>query len=395
MSHLRAPLYTLAFGNFVIGTGTMITAGLLNLIAADLGVSLAAVGQLLTAYAIATCVGAPILAGATSRISRRALLVGALVLFALGHVGAAFAPSYAVLLILRLLTGSGAAIYTPQAAATAGLLVDAAQRGRAVALVFLGFSLSSVVGNPLSIYLGAALGWRAAFIVVGLVAALCAALLYMQVPKGLYVPRIDAAAWRAVFGNRALLLVLATTVLQAAAQFVLLTYLAAVLKKNLDASPALIGALFAWIGASGVVGNLIAGALIDRLGAARVVAATIATILAAFLLWPLTRGSLPVTLLALTLWGLGAFAIQGAQQVRLIAMAPPLASASVALNSSSFYLGQAAGAGLGGLVLVHFDLGTLSWIGAGLLLLTWGVSTAAQVQTERLRPAEAVNPARR
>ncbi|HEX7043409.1 MAG TPA: MFS transporter [Burkholderiales bacterium] len=395
MSPLRAPLYTLAFGNFVIGTGTMITAGLLNLIAADLGVSLAAVGQLLTAYAIATCVGAPILAGVTSRISRRALLVGALVLFALGHVGAAFAPSYAVLLLLRLLTGSGAAIYTPQAAATAGLLVEAAQRGRAVALVFLGFSLSSVVGNPLSIYLGAALGWRAAFIVVGLVAALCAALLYVQVPKGLYVPRIDAAAWRAVFGNRALLLVLAATVLQAAAQFVLLTYLAAVFKSYLGASSALIGALFAWVGVAGVIGNLIAGALIDRLGAARVVAATIATILAAFLLWPLTRDSLPVTLLALTLWGLGAFAIQGAQQVRLIAMAPPLASASVALNSSSFYLGQAAGAGLGGLVLVHFDLGALSWIGAGLLLLTWAVSAAAQVQTERLRPAEAVNPVRR
>ncbi|HEY8553588.1 MAG TPA: MFS transporter, partial [Burkholderiales bacterium] len=388
-------LYTLAFGNFVIGTGTMITAGLLNLIAADLGVSLAAVGQLLTAYAVATCVGAPILAGVTSRISRRALLVGALVLFALCHVGAAFAPSYAVLLLLRLLTGSGAAIYTPQAAATAGLLVDPAQRGRAVALVFLGFSLSSVVGNPLSIYLGAALGWRAAFVVVGLVAALCAALVYVQVPKGLYVPRIDAAAWRAVFGNRALLLVLATTVLQAAAQFVLLTYLAAVLKNDLGASPTLIGALFAWIGASGVAGNLIAGALIDRLGAARVVAATIATILAAFLLWPLTRGSLPMTLLALTLWGLGAFAIQGAQQVRLIAMAPPLASASVALNSSSFYLGQAAGAGLGGLVLVHFDLGALSWIGAGLLLLTWAVSTAAQARSERLDPAGAVDPLRR
>lgn len=378
MKHsFRRPLYTLSFGNFVIGTGTMITTGLLTLIAADLHTSVAAVGQLLAGYGLAVCFGAPILAAITSHIERRTLLVTALVLFAGGHILAAVAPSYAVLMVLRVLTGFGAAIFTPQAAATAGLLVPVQQRGRAIALVFLGFSLSSVLGNPISIYLGAALDWRASFVVVGAVAALCAVLLFAQVPKEFYVQRIDAAAWRAVWRNRGLLLVLATTVLQAAAQFVLLTYLAAVFKEYLGAGAGLIGLLFAWVGVWGVIGNVIAGNIVDRIGTSRVVAATVGVMLAGFLLWPLTRGSLALTMLALGLWGLGAFAIQGAQQARLVALAPALAPASVALNSSSFYLGQAAGAMVGGIMLTSVGMGALSWVGVVILVMTYLASTAA------------------
>ena len=373
----RGPLFTLSFGNFVIGTGTMITAGLLNLIAADLNVSVAAVGQLLAGYGLAVCFGAPLIAAVTSHIERRTLLVAALVLFTAGHVLAAMAPNYLVLLVLRVLTGFGAAIFTPQAAATAGLLVPPDQRGRAIALVFLGFSLSSVLGNPISIYLGAALDWRASFAVVGVVAALCAALLYVQVPQRFYVQRVDAAAWREVWRNNAVLLVLVTTVLQGAAQFVLLAYLAAVFKEYLGASPGLIGLLFAWIGVCGVIGNIAAGNIVDRVGTSRIVTGTIGVMLVGFLLWPLTRGSLPITVLALGLWGLGAFAIQGAQQARLVALAPHLASASVALNSSSFYLGQATGAALGGVILTSIGMGWLSWAGAVMLVLTYLTSSAA------------------
>ncbi len=382
----RPALLTLSFGNFVIGTGTMIIAGLLNLIAADLHTSVAAVGQLLAGYAIAVCVGAPILAGITSHISRRKLLVGALVLFAVGHAFAAVAPDYTVLMALRVLTGFGAAIFTPQAAATAGVLAPPQQRGRAIALVFLGFSLSSVLGNPISIYLGAAFGWRTALAVVGGISALCAVLLYRQIPQRFYVQRIDAAAWHDVWRNRALLLVLATSVLQAAGQFVLLTYVAAVFKEYIAATPAVIGLLFSWIGVTGLIGNVIAGLLMDRIGAARAVAIATAFILAGFLLWPLTRGSMPLMIAALGLWGLGAFAVNGAQQARLVALAPRLASASVALNSSSFYLGQATGAMLGGAALTSLGMSALSWVGAAILVLAFGASFVAEHRA-RAQPA--------
>lgn len=382
----RSALFTLSFGNFVIGTGTMIIAGLLNLIAADLQTSVAAVGQLIAGYGLAVCLGAPILASVTSHMGRRRLLVAALVLFAGGHLLSAVAPNYATLMLLRFVTGFGAAIFTPQAAATAGLLSPTGQRGRAVALVFLGFSIASVLGNPIGIFLGAAFGWRVSLAAIGVLAAICAVLLYWQVPQRFYVERIDAVAWQQVRRNRALRYVLATTVLQAAAQFVLVAYFAAIFHAYLGATPALVALLFAWFGFCGVMGNVVAGSLIDRIGPSQIVVITMGLILAGIVLWPLTHGSLVFAVIALGLWGLGCFAANGAQQTRLIALAPRVAPASVALNSSSFYLGQATGAMVGGIALTSFGMGVLSWVAAAILLLAFGTSYAADHQL-KLRPA--------
>lgn len=379
----RGALFALSFGNFVVGTGTIIIAGLLNIMAADLDTTPAAIGQLLAAYGIAVCFGAPLLAGLTSHVERRTLLVAALVLFAAGHLLAAVAPGYVSLMVLRFFTGFGAAILTPQAAATASLVAPQAERGRAIALVFLGFSLATVLGTPLGIALGAAFGWRVSLAAIGVLAAGCALLLARQIPRGLYVPRIDAGVWRRVGRDAALLLVLATSVLQAAGQFVLLTYLAAVLVAFVQATPTGVALLFAWFGACGVAGNALAGALMDRIGADRVVTLALTAMLLALASWPLTRGSLGVTVLAIGLWGLGCFSVVSAQQTRLVALAPGQASISVALNSSSFYLGQAAGAVIGGMVLAGLGMSLLSWIGALILLLALATSNLARQAVRR------------
>jgi predicted MFS family arabinose efflux permease len=379
----RGALFALSFGNFVIGTGTIIIAGLLNIMAADLDTTPAAIGQLLAAYGIAVCFGAPLLAGVTSHIERRTLLIAALVLFAAGHLLAAIAPDYASLVVLRFCTGFGAALLTPQAAATASLVAPQAERGRAIALVFLGFSLATVLGTPLGIALGAAFGWRVSLASIGVLAAGCALLLARRIPRGLYVPRIDAGAWGRVARDAALLLVLATSVLQAAGQFVLLSYLAAVFAAFVQAGPTLLALLFAWFGACGVAGNALAGALVDRIGADRVATLALGAMVLALACWPLTRGSLGFTVLATGLWGLGCFSVVSAQQTRLVALAPGQASISVALNSSSFYLGQAAGAAIGGMVLAGLGMALLSWIGALILLLALGTSSLARQSVRR------------
>jgi predicted MFS family arabinose efflux permease len=379
----RTPLAILSFGNFVIGTGTLIIAGLLNEMAADLQTSIVAVGQLLTGYALAVCFGAPILAGLTSRIDRRMLLVGALTIFAAGHLLAAAAPNYAILMVLRIATGFGAAIFTPQAAATAGLLVPAEQRGRAIATVFLGFSIATVFGIPIGAYLGSAFGWRLALAVVGGLSVICALLLYAQLPKQLKVQPIDAAAWKSVWTNAPLLLVVAVTIVQASAQFVLFTYIAPALKDSVAAGPSTLSLTLMWFGICGVVGNIIGGSLIDRIGTPHVVAISIGLMLAGFLLWPFGHGSLPLIATACALWGLGCFAINSAQQARLVGLATQLAPVSMALNSSAIYLGQAFGAMAGGLIIAHQGVGALSWVGAIIFVLALGVSFAAQRMTQR------------
>jgi predicted MFS family arabinose efflux permease len=76
-------------------------------------------------------------------------------------------------------------------------------------------------------------------------------------------------------------------------------------------------------------------------------------------------------------WALGCFSSNSAQQARLVAIAPALASASVALNSSAMYAGQAMGAAAGGWLIVRERMEWLHWAGLAGLLASMAVSALA------------------
>ena len=162
-------LWSLLFGNFVIGTGVMVVPGVLNEISTSLQVSVATAGQLISAGALLMCLGAPLCAAVVAGWDRRRLLALSMLWYAALHLACALMPSFAALMPVRVIAMISPAIFTPQAAACVGLLVPAADRGRAITFVFLGWSVASVLGMPLHSYIGEAAGWRWAF---GLVALL-------------------------------------------------------------------------------------------------------------------------------------------------------------------------------------------------------------------------------
>ena len=380
---MRTKLWSLTLGNFAIGTGAMIVPGMLNELTADLQVTPAAVGVLIFAFAMTICFGGPILAGITSRVDRRLLLTCCLGICALMHALAALAPGYASLLVVRILTAVGAALFTSQAAATASLLVSVSERGRAIALVFLGWSIAAVVGLPLGSWLGAQLGWRATIALVGLVTAVLATWVWIQVPRGLYVSPMNRQAWVSLVRNRPLLIAVGVTAVAAAGQFTVLSYLALLLKEYISATPTVISLMFACFGVAGVTGNLIGMRFIDRIGADRVAMFSMGSMALALALWPLSTGSTLVTALLVGLWGLGCFSVTGAQQARLVGLAPNLATASVALNSSALYLGQAFGALMGGALIAARAMGWLPTTGMLLMLAAMGLSHFALVRARQ------------
>lgn len=387
---MQARLWSLTLGNFAIGTGVMIVPGMLNELSADLSISPAQVGMLISAFAMTICVTGPFLAGWTSAIDRRKLLTAALLLYAGMHLLAALAPGYDTLLVARMVTALGAAIFTAQAAATAGLMVPPEVRGKAIALVFLGWSIAAVVGTPIGAYLGAHIGWRPTLGLVGFLAALFAAGVWLQIPPKLHVAPMDRAAWRALFANTPLLFAISVTAIQALGMFIMFSYMALLLKDFIGATPAVISMMFLCFGTTGVLGNVIGARVMDRLGPTRVGVVAMTCMLAAIALWPITRGSLAATTVLILIWGLGCFAINGAQQARLVALAPELASASVSLNSSAIYLGQAAGAFIGGLIVSTQGTVGLSFYGAVPMAVAIGVSLYAANLAGRRRAAEAV-----
>jgi predicted MFS family arabinose efflux permease len=375
----RSPsaLWALMTGNFVIGTGVMVVPGTLPDISQSLDVSIPQAGQLITAAAVMMGLGAPLFASLVAAWDRRRLLTLSLLWYAVMMGVSALAPSYMALLPLRVLAVIAPAVFTPQAAACIGLLVPEAQRGRAIAFVFLGWSVASVLGMPLSAWIGGVLGWRWAFGLVALLAVLSAAWVWRAMPDGIRPAALSREAWGRTLGSAPVMLALGVTLLSSFGQFTLFSYFAPYLQQTLSAGAVTLSLLFLWFGAFGLLGNILLTRWVDRLGAPRAALVALSLMAASLSVWPAGRAGLVMQALVMVPWALGCFAGNSAQQARLVHLSPVLAPASVALNTSAMYAGQGLGAALGGALIAQGRMLQLHWVGLVLMLLAIGLSLLA------------------
>ena len=381
-SALPPVLWALLFGNFVIGTGVMVVPGTLNDLSSSLRVSVPAAGQLVTAGALVMCIGAPLLASVVAGWDRRRLLTASMLWYGLMHVLSAAMPGFTSLLLARMLTVLSPAVFTPQAAPCVGLVVAVTQRDKAITRVFLGWSVASVVGMPLGAWVGGTLGWRSAFGLVGLLGIASAAWIWRAMPDGIKPPALSPEAWRETFRSSVLMLCIGVTAMCSAGQFVLFSYFAPYYKASFDVTPVELGLIFGCFGLFGFMGNLWVSNHIDRIGAARAVMIAIGSMALSLAVWPLGTSLLLAALVTIP-WALGCFASNSAQQARLVALAPSLASATIGLNTSAMYAGQALGAASGGWLIAHGQMGNLHWAGFCALMLAMLLSWVATRFTTR------------
>jgi predicted MFS family arabinose efflux permease len=381
---LPAVLWPLLFGNFVIGSGVMVLPGTLNEISSSLDVSVSTAGQLISAGAVLMCFGAPLLAAVVAGWDRRRLLALSMAWYGVLHLACMAATTFGALLPLRVLTMISPAIFTPQAAACVGLLVPPEQRGRAITFIFVGWSVASVLGLPMGAVVGGTYGWRSAFALIGVMSLVSAIWVWRTMPDGVKPPALSRAAWAETFQSRTLMLSVLVTVLYSAGQFVLLSYLAPYYKQTLAVTPGQFGLLLMWFGVFGFIGNMVMSRYIDRIGPSRAVMIGIMSMALTMLVWPLGT-SMVLAAVILVPWGLGCFSSNSAQQARLVAIAPALASASIALNSSAMYAGQAVGAASGGWLIAQGGMGSLHWAGLAGLVLAMAVSDWATSFAPRAR----------
>lgn len=370
----RGLLWALLAGNFVIGTGVMMPAGMMNVLADAFGLGAPQAGRLIWVGAITMGIGAPLMAQLASPVDRRLLLVGALALYTGGHFASALCTSFEQLLAARVVTVLGAAVFTPQAAAAISALLPPERRASAVTFAFLGWSIASAAGMPIGSWFGSHLGWRAAYLLETAMALVAAVAVARTLPARVYAPAVSMGTWRAVARHATLVLALLVTVLQMAGQFVLSTYLAPEMRRKLGASPGMIAALFALFGVCGVLGSAAVSKLVRRIDPGRAIVTTLGLMAAGMAVWAVSGTSLGLVVLAVALWGLGGFATNSLQQARLIGLAPALAPATVALNSSGLYLGQAGGALVGAMLIEASRIEWLAPVGAAALVATMVLS---------------------
>ena len=342
-----AALWALALAYFTMGTSSIAVVGLVSNMAADLRVSKPDVAVLITVFAITFALAAPLLQVAAGSLARRTLLLGGLVVMATGCALSALAPTYGGVVAARVLMALGAAAVGPVASSLGAGLVPPERQGQALAVVFGGMTLASVLGLPFTAWLGAQLGWRAMFgglAVLGLVTAVTIALL---VGDRRAAPRISLASFGQVLRQRAAAWAIGMSVCHMAAQFSLFALVAPFLQERFSLPAAQVSLALLVGGMSGVAGNLLAGRIGDRLGAARSLQLTVigmACASAALLLLP---GAAWLGIAAYAAWSLAGMGFYAPQQKRLIGLAPELRNLLLAMNASALYIGMSLGAAAG------------------------------------------------
>jgi len=367
--HRRFAPTALMLGNIVTGCSVMAPAGMLSELSSGLGVSIRDAGLLVTFGAIMLCFGSPVAASLTSRIERRTLLTATLAILALGNVATAFAPDYASLLAIRLVMLAVGALYTPQAAGTAALVVPTEKRGSTIAYVFLGWSLAAAIGLPLIALIASRYGWRAVYGGIGAVGCISFLLLAWRLPAGLTGTPVDLKTWVDVGRNRLIMLLLLITTLQMSGQFVVFTFMGPLLASLTRAGADDIGLVFLLYGVFGFIGIAVATRIVDSWGAYKSSLLFAALILTGMTGWAFSAGIYSLMACSVAIWGLGFASTNSMQQVRLVSAAPALASASVSLNTSVLYIGQAVGSAIGGVLYAGGWLHGSGYVAAGFVVL--------------------------
>jgi DHA1 family inner membrane transport protein len=365
----RAAAFALLAGNFLIGMSVIAPAGMVGPLSADLGVSVTSAALLLTFGAVVLCIGSPLVAWGTAATDRRWLLTIALAGLSASHIASALAPDLAVLMAVRIVAMAFAAVYTPQAASAIAMIVPEKERPGAISFIFLGWSLAAAVGLPLAAWFASEHGWRGVHWSLAVVGFAATAAVALSVPSGLRGAAMSLRNWGSLFSDRLVLALLAVTILSASGQFTVFPFFGPLLAKMAGATSSEIAIAFAVFGVAGFLGNIVASRIVGSLGALHTSLVFFGAMMAGAALWSLAVGTIALVLVASAIWGLGFAASNSMQQARLAGAAPSLAGAAIALNSSSIYVGQAAGSALGGVMFDAALYRSMGWVATAALLL--------------------------
>lgn len=341
----------LAVGTFALGTEAFIIAGVLPQISDDLSISPSTAGLLVAMFALTYGLSAPYVNTAVAHHQPKTVLRVAMVLFMFTNLAAAAAPTFAVLLVARMAAGVFAAAFAPSASATASELVDPAQRGRALALVFGGMSLAMVTGVPLGTVLSNIGSWRTTFVFVASLGLVAAIGIHRNVPDVRRHASDNPRRPFAVLSTPGVRRCLAVSVIVRAGDFAVFTYIASIVA-DLYGHPTVTVPIVLFVnGSAGWFGTTLSGRLTDARGAewTRRLAITSSCVGLAVLAIASTLDAPfgPVVATpALLIWSAAAWGFGPSQQARLLTLAPDAPNAALALNASATQLGI----GLGGLV---------------------------------------------
>jgi DHA1 family inner membrane transport protein len=380
---MPAGLIALALSGFGIGLTEFVIMGLLPEVAADFDVSEASAGWFISGYALSVTVGALLVTAAVTRLPRKPVLMGLLVLFIAGNFLSAIADTYSAMLLGRIVAALCHGAFFGIGSVVAASLVPAHKKAGAIAIMFTGLTAANVLGVPFGTLLGQNFGWRSTFwaiTVIGVVALLGVA---FMVPKAGTEPTKGLRSELGAFASGQVWLSIIVTILGFGGMFGAFTYIAFTLTEVSGFEPGAVPWLLVLFGGGLFVGNFLGGKAADK-ALDKSLIVILAGLVVVLVFFALTAASSIATLVSLALMGGFGFATVPGLQMRVMhfaSTAPTLASGA---NIGAFNLGNALGAWLGG-VTITAGLGYTSpiWAGAGITVAALLVMIAAAAAAKR------------
>ncbi|WP_432926283.1 MFS transporter [Microbispora sp. CA-135349] len=391
-------LVALAVGAFTYVTAEVLPIGLLTVMATDLDRSPSETGLLVTGYAAVVVLASLPLTRLTQRVPRRRLLTATLAVFVAGMLLTAVAPNYPTLLAARLLVAATQALFWSVATPAAAAMFPPEIRGRAIARMSIGSSLGPVLGVPAGTWLGQQVGWRAAFALaaaVGLVTCVTVATLMpgrRQAGPGSHEPGRGATP-----DARRYALLIVATVIGVGGYLTAYTYITPFLLEFGGFAPAALSPLLLASGIAGVTGTIVVGRLLDS--RPRTALAGPLALITCALLGLYAFGAVhPVAVVALCVTGMSFSALAAAIASRALQVAPGSTDIASAGSGSAFNIGIAGGSLLGGALIDHSGVRSVTVAGAvltaaalGVLLCERWVSPVRPAAPERTAPARSAH----
>ncbi len=355
----------------MVGTSEFIIAGILDIVAADVGVSVAAAGQLITVFSLAYAFGTPVLMALTARMERRKLMLVALALFFLGNAMAVFTTGFAMLLVSRIVLALSTGVFIVVALTVASKIAQPGKQGSAIATVIMGFSVALIVGVPIGRVVAGAYDWKLTFAGIGVLSLAAMLLILFTIPKSAAEAPVPLRTQLALLKNSRIAVALSVTFLWILGYSIVYTYISPFLLTVTGMSERMVSiGLFAF-GLASLLGSQLGGFSTDRWGAPRTLVTGLLLHSAILFLLTSFAQSSSIVMVMLILWAFSAWSTGPTQQVNLISMAPDASGIMLSLNTSMVQLGMAAGAGIGGIVVEQVSLPAVGWIGGA------GVGVAA------------------
>ncbi|MGW3614840.1 MFS transporter [Micromonospora sp. NPDC005163] len=378
-----AAVVALALGGVAVGLTEFVAMGLLPEIARGLlpeqyvqssSGAVARAGWMITAYALGVVVGAPLIAALSARVPRKKLVLGLLVLFAVGTVASAVAPTFGLVLVARFVAALPHGAYFGAAGLLAAALMGPGKEARGFATVLSGLTIANVVGVPLITRLGQGAGWRVAYLVIAGVFLLTLLAVLAVVPEVAAAAGGSPGAELRALRTSQVWLVAATGAVGFAGFFAVDSYIAPVTTDVAGLSATTVPWALVAVGLGMTVGNALGGWLADRDLRRSMIIGFVAMIasIAVFSLVASTRTGLFV---GAFLVGATSLYLGPVLQARLITVAPGAQLMGAAVNQSAMNIANSLGAALGS-VAIAAGLGYLAPARVGLALAVLGLVLA-------------------